>query len=97
MRVVAVVHKDMGQRFDQFCKRSEVVVVANPIFLVQQREQRVMKVVAPLRVDAEAAGFARLHDLRIVQIALGDQHHAAAKRIREHFNFGGQLLHEVNR
>ena len=72
-RVLAVVHKNVRQRLHQLLEGSKVVVVPHPVlFHMQQRKQRMMEVIAPLRIDAEPTRLTRPHNLRVVQIALGN-------------------------
>ncbi len=56
-----------------------------------------VEVVAPLRIHAKAAGFARLDHARIVEVAFGDQHQLPSKHRRQDFDFGRELLHKVDR
>ena len=56
----------------QLFQGAEVLVVA-VAFAGKNGVQRVMKIVAPLRVQPVTAGGGRAHDTRVVEIALGDE------------------------
>src|ERR1035437_2069239 len=59
VRIFSVVYEDVLQRLDQLFERSKIVVIPGaPLFHMQQREQRMMEVIAPLRVDPEQIGRA---------------------------------------
>jgi hypothetical protein len=53
-----------------------------------------MKIVAPLRVHSETAGFTRCHNAWVIQIAFRDQYQPAAKSSFQCFHFARQLLKE---
>ena len=82
----------------QVIHRPEVSVVAAARFLgIQQREERVVEVVAPLRVHAIAERLARADHARIVEVALGDKIEILAQCCSEPFHLKRQLLHKVHR
>ena len=95
-RVHTVVDEDLLQALREIIHGAEVVVVPAARIGPQQRKERMMKIVAPLRVHAVAVRFARTHELRIVQVALRDQHEPAPKRCTEPLHLRGELLHEVD-
>src|ERR1700733_14450612 len=96
LRERAVVDEDAGERLGKIFEGAEVVVVALALLDVQDGEERVVEVVAPLRVHAVSAGFAWGYNAGIVEVALGDEHEAASEDGRQDLDLGGELLHEVN-
>src|SRR5579859_4742134 len=80
--ILTVINIDRRKRLGQLRERSKIAIVAAPL-ASEKGEKRVMKVVAPLSIDAVSASRTALaitasnigsHDTRIIQIALGDQH-----------------------
>ena len=65
--VLSGVDKPAPQRRGEIVERAEILVVAGS-FAGQQCMQRVVKVVAPLRIETVAAGIATHHDARIIEI-----------------------------
>src|SRR6185437_2469246 len=63
----------------------------------QQRKKRMMKVIAPLRVHTVSVRLERTHKLRIVEVALGNQHEHPADRSTQALHLCRDLLHEVHR
>src|SRR5271154_3273394 len=61
---------------------SEVRVVAFGFF-GQQRVQGVVKIVAPLGVEREAAAFRRIENFSVIQVAFTDEHHLSAQTFFE--------------
>ena len=59
--------------------------------------QRVMEIVAPLRVDPIAAEFARPHDPGVVEVAFGDQHQPPSEFTFQRGNFARELFEEMDR
>ena len=59
----------------QVAEGAEVGVIAGLTILgvIEHCKQGMVEVIAPLRVHAVAVGFARSHNVRIVQVAFGDQ------------------------
>src|SRR6202034_3233295 len=78
-------------------ERTEVCVIALSFSWNEHGEQRVMKIVTPLRVEAKASGFAWRYDTWIIQIAFGDEREAARSRRLQRFNLCGKLLKKVDR
>ena len=76
-RVLAVMHKRARERLCEVGDVAELLVVAVAV-AGQQDAQRVVEVVGPLRVVAEAALLARADDPRVVEAGLGD--HERARR-----------------
>src|SRR5262249_58573511 len=85
-----VVHKSARQRRRQIAEGLEVGVV--PHLLARERDvQRVVEILVPLRVEAEAPDRRVLHDARVVQIALRDQAEPPPEMRLERAHLGGQL------
>ena len=86
-----------GEGFGEVLEGAEVVVVALAALVdVEEGEEGVVEVVAPLGVHAVAAGFAGADDAGIVEVALGDEDETAAEGGSEGFDLGGELLEEVD-
>ena len=64
--VNAVVDKGRSEGLGKLCKRTKVFIVASPLAGAENGEKCVMEIVAPLCVNAKAAGFPRSHQPRIV-------------------------------
>ena len=71
-RVLPVVDEAGRDRLAQVGDAPEVGEVAAPV-AGDDGVQRVVKVVAPLRVEAQAADLAGPDHARVVEVALGDQ------------------------
>ena len=91
-RLLPVVHERVLQRLLQIGHGPEIGVVAVAL-TGEDRVDRVMEVVAPLRVDAVAAALARRDDTRVVQVALGDEE--TSRSARDRVDAGRQLLQAV--
>src|SRR6185437_7304957 len=90
-RPAAVVHEALIERLREDGQRAEVLVV--PLALARQRRpQRVVDVVAPLRVDPVAAGDPRPDDSGIVQVALGDEEKRPALHRGQRLDLDRELL-----
>ena len=96
LRVLAIVDEDLRERLDQFFEGTKVVVVSLAVFVMEHGEERVVKIIAPLRVHAVASGLARADDPRIVEVAFGDQDHSAVVLGAGDVDLSGELLHEVH-
>src|SRR5215471_925446 len=71
-RIASVKHVWMLQCLCQIGEGAEILVIAGQL-TGQNAVERMMEIIAPLRVDAVAAGFRCPHKSRIVQVAFGDQ------------------------
>src|SRR5262245_59525647 len=71
-RIPAVMHEDVRERFREVTKRTEILVKSATLTR-EHRMQRVMKIVAPLRVHSTTARVEALHHARVVVVAFGDQ------------------------
>ena len=98
-RVLPVIHIRMLQRLVEVPERAEIgIVPALPILrLVQEAEQRVMKVIAPLRIQPIPIGLTRAHNPRIVQVALGNQVKLLRQRGAQPLHLARKLLQKVHR
>src|SRR5690242_16762399 len=79
--VAAVEHECIGQRFGELLRLSIVEVIPLP-FTGQAGMHRVMKIVAPLRVQAVAALLRRQQDPHVVEVALRHDVRAIASSFR---------------
>ena len=76
---------------------SKIVVIAPARFFgIEQCKERVVKVVAPLRIHPVAHGFARPDYARVVQIAFHDQIELARQRSAQPFNLFRHLFQKVH-
>ena len=57
---------------------------------------RVVEVIAPLRIQAEAPGLGRTHQARIVQIAFGDHDEMLSHLELKGSHFACELLQKMN-
>src|SRR3569623_2418619 len=78
MRVAARVHETLYERRRQVTQPAEIGVIA-VAFAGQYGMQRMVKVIAPLGIDAKPAQLAAADDARVIQIAFGDQHEMATE------------------
>src|SRR5208282_5667970 len=92
----AVIHESPFQRLGELPKCAEVCVVALSLVLIQNREESMVEVIAPLRVETHASRFFRSYDAGIVQVAFGDQHKFSRDGSLQRFNFGHELFQKVN-
>ena len=97
LRVDAVVHKRVLDRFRQLAQRAEVAVIPFCGSGIKPCEERVVEIVAPLRINAKSARLARGHNARIIRITLGDQHLAPAQRCLQVLRLNRELLQEMDR
>src|SRR5258705_479300 len=82
-RISPLVHISLAQRDRHVFQTSKIRVVAVGL-AGEEPVYGVMEIVGPVRVQSVAAPRRRAHQPRIVEIALGDEHEAAAE-------FGAQL------
>lgn len=93
-RIRAVVKEPAPEDLRHRVERFEVGVVSGS--LAGDRDvDGVMKVVAPLPVQAVAAGFTTRDEPRIVQIRFGDQRQRPPGPSLQHADFGGQFFEDV--
>ena len=78
VRVTAVVNKSILQRLAKLGQRAEIRIVAST-FAGQITVKCVMEIIAPLGIEAIAAGGDRLYQPRIVQIAFRNQSQVPAE------------------
>src|SRR6516164_5838618 len=79
--------------FGQVAEFSVVLIVA-PAVAGEQRAQRVMKAIIPLRVHSDAAKFDGAEQARIVAIGLREQVNGAVEAFAEFMDGAGELLQE---
>ena len=64
---------------------------------MKEAVQGVVKIIRPVRVEPVAAARRGVHQPRIVQIALRDQHEAAIELLAQSPHRGGELFENVRR
>src|SRR5712671_1402972 len=94
--VTAVVNPSLPERLGKIGDRSEIGIIAGAL-RGQNSIQRVMEIVTPLRTQAVTTEFGSPHELRIVEVAFGDQYEAAAAFLFEQRDFAGKLLEKMDR
>ncbi len=77
-RILPLIHVALAQRGRHVLEAPEIRVVAVAL-AGEESVYGVMKIVGPVRVQSVAAPRRRAHQPRIVEIALGDEHEAAAE------------------
>ena len=95
-RIDTVIHESASKSFRQVRDRAEIGQVASTL-ASQDRMQRVMKIVIPLRIKTIATCFSRRYDSRIVEIAFRYHDEMAANDCFQLADRGAQLLEKVNR
>src|SRR5580698_7719933 len=95
VRVMAVVNPCVLQGLGEISDCAKVGIVTNTLSC-QHRMQRVMEIIAPLRVDPVAAEFARFHEPGIVEVAFRDQYQPATKLTLQSSDFARELFKEMD-
>src|SRR5579871_5864612 len=95
VRVTAVVNPCVLQSLGEisYCAKVGIITSTLPC---QDRMQRMMEIIAPLRVDPIAAEFARFHDPGVIEVAFGDQYQPPAKLTLQSSDFARELFKEMD-
>src|SRR5437773_2509752 len=91
-----VVHEDVAQRLREVFDAPEIAVVPG-VLAGEDGVERVMEVVAPLRVTAPAAVVAVPYYARVVEVALGDDPATPPGALPELVDPRGELFDDVGR
>src|SRR4030095_8364956 len=94
--VAAFVDEAGAQRGGDIGDAAEVGVVPAPL-AAEQRVQRMVEIVVPLRLEPVAAERAPAAEPRIVEVAFRDQHELAAELALQGFGLERRPLEEVPR
>src|SRR5689334_22625371 len=78
LRIDTVVDESLMQCFRQLLERTEIFVIAFRL-ACENSVQRMMEIIAPLRVHTQSASVGAGHNTWIVQIALGNQNQLSAE------------------
>ena len=93
--ILALIHVAIAKRPRQIFDTVEIHVVADGLAR-HLTVQRVVEIVGPVRIQAEAAAFGGIHEPGIIQVAFGDEHDLAVAGCREGVHGAGQFLQQVH-